>query len=431
MFNTQLKAQLAKVSEKLAKRKAYMDGIVRNIALIEFSPQGEIEFANPLFLQAVGYQIEELKGKHHRQLCPPEVANSADYQQFWRNLQQGKAQSGTMKRLKKDGSVIFLEATYLPIERDGKVVKVVKIAADITEHEIESQRSAAVMSALQNSLAIIEFTPDGTIKTANDNFLQVTGYRLDEIQGKHHRIFCNDEFYREHPDFWQRLANNQYHKGRYERKHRSGQRLWLEASYNPITNHLGEVCCVIKFASDITERVERQEAVKQAAELAYQTSMQTAEISEQEATLLQQTVQNSQQVVKAVSDAATVLQELAQQAEQISAMVNTIRSIAEQTNLLALNAAIEAARAGEQGRGFAVVADEVRHLASRTNSSTVEIEQVVRKNQQLTHEVVKGMQMARENSDNGQQLVEQAFQMISEIKTGADNISNTVERLLH
>jgi len=171
MFNTQLKAQLAKVSEKLAKRKAYMDGIVRNIALIELSPQGEIEFANPLFLQAVGYQMDELKGKHHRQLCPTEVSSSADYQQFWRNLQQGKAQSGTMKRLKKDGSVIFLEATYLPIEREGKVIKVVKIAADITDHEIESQRSAAVMSALQNSLAIIEFAPDGTIKTANDNFL--------------------------------------------------------------------------------------------------------------------------------------------------------------------------------------------------------------------------------------------------------------------
>jgi len=431
MFNTQLKTQLATVSEKLANGEAYLDSIVKNIAWIEFSPQGEIEFANPLFLEVVGYQLNELKGKHHRQLCPSDVTSSADYQQLWRNLQQGQTQSGTIKRLKKDGSVFFLEATYFPVVRDGKVVKVVKIASDITDHEIDSRRSAAIMTALQNSLAIIEFTPDGTIKTANDNFLQVTGYRLDEIQGKHHRIFCNDEFYREHPDFWQRLANNQYHKGRYERTHRNGKRIWLEASYNPITNHQGEVCSVIKFATDITERVERQEAVKQAAELAYQTSMQTAEISEQEAILLQQTVQNSQQVVKAVSDAATVLQELAQQAEQISAMVNTIRSIAEQTNLLALNAAIEAARAGEQGRGFAVVADEVRHLASRTNNSTIEIEQVVRKNQQLTHEVVKGMQMARENSDNGQQLVEQAFQMISEIKSGAGNISNTVERLLH
>lgn len=225
MFNTRLKAELAKVSEKSAKRKAYLDSITRHIALIEFSPNGNIESANPLFLQTMGYSADDLKNQHHRLFCEPEFAKSAQYLQLWHDLQQGKSVSGTVKRLKKDGSVIYLQATYLPVEREGKVTKVVKIAADITASELASQQTAAVMAALQQSLAVIEFTPDGIILDANQNFLQVSGYRLDEIKGKHHRLFCHDDFYRQQPDFWQQLANNNFQKGRYERRHRDGHRL--------------------------------------------------------------------------------------------------------------------------------------------------------------------------------------------------------------
>lgn len=429
MFNQRFKTEIADLTATLAQQNAMIDGIQANLAMIEFSPQGEILATNALFNQVMGFEEHELIGKHHRVLCPTEYANSSAYQQFWRDLQQAKNQHGVVVRLDKQGQIKHLEATYCPIVQQGRLVKVVKIASDVTAAVLTAHNRQSIIDALNKSLAVIEFTPDGHVICANENFLQVTGYKLNEVVGKHHRLFCFDEFYQQHPNFWQELATNRFKKDKFLRRHRDGHKIWLEATYNPVVDDDGRVCSVIKFASDITARVEHQDAVASAAELAYSTAVETAAISQDEATLLQQSVVNARKVSLGVSQAVELLQQLADQSEQISAIVSTIRAIAEQTNLLALNAAIEAARAGEQGRGFAVVADEVRTLAQRTNNSTGEIELVVRRNQELTQGVVQGMLDARAQSDTAEAQVQQAFTLIDKIAAGAGQISETVAKL--
>lgn len=429
MFNQKLKDEIAALTATIEQQNAYINGIKANLAMIEFTPQGQILATNALFNQVMGFSEHELVGQHHRVLCPAEYANSSAYQQFWRDLQSGKNQQGVAIRLDKQGRTKHLEATYFPIMQQGRLIKIVKIASDVTNDVLVANNRQSIINALNKSMAVIEFTADGHVICANDNFLQTTGYQLHEIAGKHHRLFCFDDFYQQHPNFWQELANNRFKKDKFLRRHRDGHKIWLEATYNPVLDDDGRVSSVIKFASDITERVEHQNAVASAADLAYSTAVETAAISHDEAALLQQSVVNARKVSLGVSQAVELLQQLAGQSEQISAIVSTIRAIAEQTNLLALNAAIEAARAGEQGRGFAVVADEVRTLAQRTNNSTGEIEQVVRRNQELTHGVVQGMLDARVQSDTAEAQVQQAFTLIDKIAAGAGQISETVAKL--
>lgn len=189
--------------------------IADSMATIEFEPTGTIINANPLFLSATGYQLDEIQGKHHRIFCSREEIDSPQYSKFWQSLAQGHRQSGTFKRYKKDGELLVIEATYFPVKEEGKVTRVMKIASDITAQYLAAQADKDVLRAVNDNFAVIEFQPDGTILRANKNFLNTVGYSLEEIKGKHHRIFCYDDFYRENPNFWKELASGHVKSGRF------------------------------------------------------------------------------------------------------------------------------------------------------------------------------------------------------------------------
>lgn len=423
------KLKIQALNEKLENTNALVNAIEHSLAKIEFDPSGIILSANSHFLNVVGYQEKDIVGKHHQLFCPREVYSHKNYKLFWKNLASGNTHTGQFQRLKEDGTTIWLSATYFPVMNGGKVTKVVKIASDITSEKLRIAAQDAIFSALHKSLAVIEFTPLGIITTANQNFLSTLGYQLDEIKGKHHKIFCFDAFYIQNPEFWNQLASGRFLSGRFERKDINGGAIWIEATYNPIFDEHGEVVKVIKFASNITKQVERENIVIQVAEIAQSTSVETEQVASEGKVKLEETVKTTNDISSQVNVAMNIIRTLNEQSQNIANIVSTISSIAEQTNLLALNAAIEAARAGEQGRGFAVVADEVRSLAARTSSSTEEISNVVSQNQQLTGDATKTMEVVTEITQKGLSQVESVSSVMEEIKAGAENVSRTVSDL--
>jgi len=377
----------------------------------------------------MGYGAAELIGQPHSQLCPRAWGESGDYRQFWRRLAQGEVQSGTFERVNRQGETRWLEATYFPVKHQGRVTRVFKIASDVTEQHQRLERLEALTEALDRSRAMIEFTPNGDIIHANANFLSVMGYTLGEIAGRHHRIFCDETFLREQPRFWEELARGQFKSGLFMRHNSRGQAVWLEATYNPIRDGSGKVVRVVKFASDITARIEQNHATREAARLAHSTAQETLHSAEEGAGLLRAVVQTSSLIASQVDEAIALIGQLNEQSRSIEAIVSTISAIADQTNLLALNAAIEAARAGEQGRGFAVVADEVRQLAARTSLSTDEIAKVVQKNRELTARVTDDMAGVAGSAELGKQQIASVDKLMSEIHQEADRVSQTVSAL--
>ncbi len=238
-------------------------------AVIEFDLEGKILHANDNFLDAMGYTLDELKGQHHRMFCEPAYAASSDYKAFWKKLRSGEFVSGEYKRLGKGGREVWINASYNPVmDEDGKPMKVVKFATDITGSRKQTAEFKGKVEAMDRAQAVIEFALDGTVLVANDNFLKALGYRLDEIQGKHHRMFC-DAHYVESPDyaeFWAKLNRGEYESGRFRRLAKDGHDVWIQATYNPIFDLNGQVSKVVKFATDVTAQVELEESVRRRAE---------------------------------------------------------------------------------------------------------------------------------------------------------------------
>lgn len=353
-------------------------------AVISFSPDGTILQANSNFLQTLGYQQNEIVGQHHRIFCDPAVVQSAEYAEFWTNLQAGEFQSGSYTRRHKNGQDVYIQATYNPITNDaGTVVGVIKYAVDIS---IPTKKRNEAIARTQ---AVISFTHDGIIKDANQTFLDVTGYDLGDIIGRHHRIFCESSYTEtaEYKRFWSDLARGVSKTGQFKRLSKDGQAIYINASYNADYDLQGNVIGVTKHATDITNEVKNRQTT---AEIAQATSAAVEEMNSAIADIsasVQVARDGAESLVHSATGTKDIVEQLIVSSETMAQTVEFVYTIADQINLLALNAAVEAARAGEAGKGFAVVAGEVKNLANSATNFTQTIAKEIETIQEISSKI--------------------------------------------
>jgi methyl-accepting chemotaxis protein len=408
--------------------------IDRAQAVIEFKLDGTIVAANANFLNAMGYTLGEIQGRHHSMFVVAAERESADYREFWAKLNRGEYQAAEYKRIGKGGKEVWILASYNPlIDEAGKPFGVVKFASDITAQKLKNADLAGQIEAIGKSQAVIEFNLDGTIIIANDNFLKAMGYSLGEIQGKHHSMFVEPSEresagYRE---FWASLNRGQYQAAEYKRIAKGGKEIWIQASYNPILDLNGKPFKVVKYATDVTRQVlvrignERVRGMMESvAAGAEELNASVRAISE----AMTKSRETAMGAVERVASADSQAQRLSDAAQAMSGIVELINNITGQINLLALNATIESARAGEAGRGFAVVASEVKSLANQAKQATDKIGQEIASLNSISGDVVGALNVIKQAITNVSEYVTSTAAAIEEQSTVTGEMSTSMQR---
>lgn len=249
--------------DRLRRTEAKLEAVDRSQAVIEFTLDGTIIDANQNFLEVMGYELREIQGQHHRMFCDEIYTQSTEYREFWSDLGAGRSHSAVFKRLAKGNKPVWINASYHPIfAADGTPQSIIKHATDVSEEFLRNADFEARVAAISRSQAVIEFNLDGSILTANQNFLDALGYELSEIVGQHHQMFCEPRYAQspEYQQFWERLRKGQFDAGEYLRRTKTGEEIWINASYNPVFDKDGQILKVIKFATDITEQKQMNAA---------------------------------------------------------------------------------------------------------------------------------------------------------------------------
>lgn len=380
----------------------FVAAISRSQAIIEFDLDGIILAANENFLGLMGYRLDELVGQHHRLFVDQEEVAGAAYQIFWERLRRGESQAGEFRRIHRDGRDVWIQATYSPVfDALGKPVKVLKLASDVTQSKLRNAEFAAKVAAIDEGQAVIEFDLDGNVLTANRNFLVAMGYTLREIQGHHHSQFCTVEYTQseEYRDFWLRLNAGEHISGRFHRVGKFNRDVWIQATYNPVLDLKGQVIKIIKYAHDVTQEVllarritDKATEMTGSVRCLVDSIKAIADNSGVASSMAMETSSAAKTGFDAVQKSIAAIDRIQNSSSRVAEIVRVISEIANQTNLLAFNAAIEAARAGQQGVGFSVVAAEVRKLAERSSSAAQEIGRLI---DESSHNVQQGADVSR------------------------------------
>ncbi|QRV22555.1 methyl-accepting chemotaxis protein [Marinomonas foliarum] len=429
--NSKLKARVVELEKELSSFHETEADLREEMIFFSLDSNGIILEANELFLTACGYEKSELIGRNIKEIIVKKSLAKEHCQKMLSSISEKDHWHGALQLVTKSGEEAWFRSIVQPNTRgENDSVTLAVYSTELTRTISQAKETQDMLAALNRSSAVIEFSLDGIILAANDNFLKGMGYSKKQIVGQHHRMFCETQEAesQEYKKFWQRLRSGEFVSDRFKRIDSHGNTVWLEASYNPIHDESGDLYKVVKFATVITEQMNREFAISETSEIAYGVSKKSVSDALTGKQVIESTIKTMNELSGQMSTAGQGIFELNTQSTKVSELVESIRGIADQTNLLALNAAIEAARAGEQGRGFAVVADEVRQLASRTSSATEEIIKVVGDNKKLTEQAVSLIEGSMEKAQVALKLSNDAGDVMNDIEMGANQVVDAVSQ---
>ncbi|KHL72437.1 chemotaxis protein, partial [Pseudomonas putida] len=342
MFNSKLKKENQQLREELHSIEQIKNSLDSEMLVLQLDPQGRIELVNGNFEKEMLYRSEQLIGRNIEDIVPEHLKKLDFYQRMKSAISRGEHLNGAFRLLRGNGEEAWLRSILQPVKgSDGRIRNFSMHSSDLTRTIETSREHESLIKALMRSTAVIEFNLDGQVLTANDRFLQTVGYSLEQVRGKHHRMFCEPEEANSagYQAFWDKLRRGEYVADRFKRIDAHGRTVWLEASYNPIIDAHDVLYKVVKFATVITDQVNQEQAVAQAADIAYNTSLETDNSAHKATDVVTQTVEVMRGLEGSMQEAAEGIQALDKQSKVIGAIIKTISDIAGQTNLLALNAA--------------------------------------------------------------------------------------------